>query len=64
MVDKENNVIIDSPETVEALEYAKELYETFIPGTLSWLDPSNNKAFLAGELGLTQNGISIYYAAK
>ena len=37
---------------------------TFIPGTLSWLDPSNNKAFLAGECGLTSNGISVYYAAK
>ena len=56
--------IINSPETIEALKYAKELYETFIPGTLSWLDPSNNKAFIAGELGLTSNGISIYYACK
>jgi multiple sugar transport system substrate-binding protein len=64
MIDEEENVIINSPETIEALEYAKELYETFIPGTLSWLDPSNNKAFIAGEIGLTTNGISIYYAAK
>jgi multiple sugar transport system substrate-binding protein len=64
MIDEEENVIINSPETIEALEYAKELYGTFIPGTLSWLDPSNNKAFIAGELGLTSNGISIYYAAK
>ena len=55
---------INSPETVEALKYAKALYETFIPGTLSWLDTINNKAFLAGEIGLTQNGISVYYAAK
>ena len=64
MIDEEENVIINSPETVAALEYGKELYETFIPGTLSWLDPSNNKAFIAGEIGLTSNGISIYYAAK
>ena len=42
----------------------KQLYQTFVPGTLSWLDPSNNKAFLAGEISLTVNGISIYYAAK
>jgi multiple sugar transport system substrate-binding protein len=34
------------------------------PGTLSWLDPNNNKAFLDGQLSLTANGISIYYAAK
>jgi multiple sugar transport system substrate-binding protein len=64
VVDENNQVVVDSPETVEALAYAKELYGTFIPGTLSWLDPNNNKAFLAGELGLTHNGISIYYVAS
>ena len=56
--------MIDSPETIKALEYAKELYGTFVPGTLSWLDPNNNKAFLDGQISLTNNGISIYYAAK
>jgi multiple sugar transport system substrate-binding protein len=64
MVDTDNRVVIDSPETIKALEYAKELYATFIPGTLSWLDPSNNKVFLDGQLSVTNNGISIYYAAK
>ena len=64
LVDDKNNVVINSPETIAALEYAKQLYETFIPGTLSWLDPNNNKAFLDGQLSLTANGISIYYAAK
>src|SRR5690606_34820657 len=62
-VDDDNQVVLDSPETVAALDYAKELYETFIPGTISWLDPSNNKAYLSGEIGITQNGISVYYAA-
>ena len=56
--------MLDSPETLKALEYAKELYANFIPGTLSWLDPNNNKAFLDGQISLTNNGISIYYAAK
>ena len=56
--------MIDSPETLKALEYAKELYATFVPGTLSWLDPNNNKAFLDGQICVTNNGISIYYAAK
>ena len=56
--------MINSPETIAALEYSKQLYETFIPGTLSWLDPNNNKAFLDGQLSLTANGISVYYAAK
>jgi len=64
MVDDKNNVVINSPETLAALEYAKQLYETFIPGTLSWQDPSNNKAFLAGDISLTNNGISIYTVAK
>ena len=64
MVDEHNNVVINSPETLQALEYAKALYQTFIPGTLSWLDPNNNKAFLAGDISVTVNGISIYYAAK
>jgi len=64
MVDTNNKVIINSPETIRALEYAKELYATFVPGTLSWLDPNNNKAFLDGQISLTANGISVYYAAK
>ena len=64
LVDENNKVVINNPKTLEALNYAFELYKTFIPGTLAWLDPSNNKAFLAGEVGLTSNGISIYYAAK
>ena len=64
MVDTNNRVVLDSPETIRALEYSKELYNTFIPGTLSWLDPSNNKVFLDGQISVTNNGISIYYAAK
>src|SRR5678809_3425 len=64
LVDTNNKVVIDSPETLKALEYGKELYATFIPGTLSWLDPNNNKAFLDGQISYTNNGISIYYAAK
>jgi multiple sugar transport system substrate-binding protein len=64
MVDEHNKVAINSKETLAALEYAKAMYATFIPGTLSWLDPNNNKAFLAGDISLTLNGISIYYAAK
>ena len=64
IVDKNDKVTIDSPETIKALEYAKELYPTFIPGTLSWLDPNNNKAFLDGQISVTNNGISIYVAAK
>lgn len=64
MVDESGTVVINSPETIAALNYAKALYETFIPGTESWLDVNNNRAFLAGEVSLTANGVSLYYAAK
>ena len=64
VVDKSDKVIISSPETEKALEYAKELYENYIPGTASWNDSFNNKAFLAGEIHWTNNGISIYVAAQ
>lgn len=64
LVDKDNKVVINSPETIKALEYGRELYATFVPGTLSWLDPNNNKAFLDEQISVTNNGISIYYAAK
>ena len=63
-VDKDDKVILNSPETVKALEYAKTLYGHMIPGTASWNDASNNKAFLAKEIHWTNNGISIYVAAQ
>lgn len=63
-VDEENHVIINSPETVEALKFGAELYKTFIPGTLSWLDPSNNKAYISEQISLTPNGVSIYFVLK
>ncbi len=64
MVDEDGKVVINSPETIAALRYARELYKTFIPGTESWLDVNNNRAFLAGEVSVTANGVSLYYAAK
>jgi multiple sugar transport system substrate-binding protein len=64
LVDQDDKVIINSPETAKALEYCKALSDTFISGCGSWNDSSNNKAFLAGEIFLTNNGISIYVAAK
>ncbi|MCZ7660045.1 MAG: ABC transporter substrate-binding protein [Xanthobacteraceae bacterium] len=64
LVDKNDKVIINSAETEKALNYAKQLYESFVPGTASWNDSFNNKAFLAGEVHWTNNGVSIYAAAK
>lgn len=63
-VNPDNSVAINSPQTIQALEWAKQLHENMIDGVGSWLDPSNNQAFLAGQIGLTMNGISIWYVAK
>jgi multiple sugar transport system substrate-binding protein len=64
LADEEGRVAINSRETIAALNYLRELYPTFVPGTLSWLDPSNNRAYAAEEVFLTPNGISLYYALK
>ncbi|MFQ5773955.1 MAG: extracellular solute-binding protein [Kiloniellaceae bacterium] len=63
VVDDDDNVVLNSPEVVAALEYVAELGKTFLPGVASWLDGHNNKAFLQGACSLTNNGISIYAAA-
>jgi multiple sugar transport system substrate-binding protein len=60
IVDEQNRVALSSPETLRAIEYARAIYSTLIPGTLSWSDASNNKAFLAGEIAVTDNSTSIY----
>ena len=64
IVDENDKVIINSPETAKALEWAKQLYDNMVPGVASWNDAFNNKAFLAGEIHWTNNGISIYTAAR
>ncbi len=64
LTDPSGKVSLDSKETIAALNYAKELYPQMIGGTLSWNDASNNKAFAAGDISLTFNGVSIYYVAK
>jgi len=63
-VDADGNPAIDSPETRNALEGIKELYGAMIPGCASWLDANNNKAYVAEQISVTNNGISIYYALK
>jgi multiple sugar transport system substrate-binding protein len=64
LVDKNDKVIVNSPATVKALEYAKALSDTFVAGTASWDDSFNNKAFAESRISLTNNGVSIYATAK
>jgi multiple sugar transport system substrate-binding protein len=60
LVDEHNQPAIRSAQTVAALAYAQEIYPTLVPGTAGWNDASNNKAFLAGDVSLTNNAVSIY----
>ena len=60
IVDEQGRVAINGTATLRAIEYARAIYPTLIPGTLSWNDASNNKAFLGGEIALTDNSTSIY----
>jgi multiple sugar transport system substrate-binding protein len=64
LVDEEGKVAINSRETINALNYLKDLYPTFLPGTLAWGDISNNRAYSASECHLTANGVSLYFALK
>src|SRR5436190_22934913 len=64
LLDEEGNVVINSKETIAALKWVKELYPTFIAGTPSWNDVSNNRAYSAQEISLTANGVSLYFSLK
>ena len=59
MVDETGATSLNRKETLEALKYAKALYPLMIDGTLGWNDASNNKAFIAEQISLTANGVSI-----
>lgn len=64
LVDESNRVVLASKETAAALEYARTIYPTLISGTEAWNDASNNKAFLAGQISLTNNSVSVYGKAR
>jgi multiple sugar transport system substrate-binding protein len=57
-------VAINSPGTLAAVEWYKEIYQYFVPGTTAWLDPDNNQAFLAGKCSATVNVNTIYLASR
>ncbi|HEY3082437.1 MAG TPA: extracellular solute-binding protein [Chloroflexota bacterium] len=65
----DNKVAFNSPETVEAYEWLKDLYTNkqwasmLPPGVLSWTDPSNNEAYLAGTIGFSSNGGTMFATA-
>jgi multiple sugar transport system substrate-binding protein len=63
--DESGKVIINSAETIQALEFLKEFWDAACdPGGLAWDDTSNNRAFLGQTIGATLNGASIYFVAR
>lgn len=63
--DSDNRPALKSTATLEALKFAKALYEEAMPEeVLTWNNISNNRAMLADELSLTLNPISITRTAE
>ncbi len=63
-------VTFNSPETIAAITFLADIhtnpkYKNMLPpGVEGWTDPSNNEAWLAGTLGITQNGYTLYAQSK
>lgn len=63
--DADENVTINSAETVAAVEYMKELFErAMTPEVFSWNAASNNEGLNAGTLSYILNSISAYRSAQ
>jgi maltose-binding protein MalE len=59
--DENENVIINSPETVAAAEYMKTLFEgAMTDEVFAWNPASNNQGFVGGKLSFILNSISAY----
>jgi hypothetical protein len=59
--DENENVTINSPETVAAAEFMKGLYEgAMTDEVFAWNPASNNQGFVAGKLSYILNSISAY----
>ncbi len=63
--DEEGNIVLDSPETRQALEFVQQLYnDAMDPSVLEWDDGSNNTGYLAGDVSCTNNASSILWAGR
>ena len=63
-VDKDDKVDHQLAGDRQGARICQAAHDNMIPGVAAWNDAFNNKAFLAGELSWTNNGISIYVAAQ
>ncbi len=63
--DKDENVTLNSPETVAAVEYMKKLYEQAMTSEVfGWNAASNNQLLIAGKASWILNSISAYRTAQ
>lgn len=67
LTDEQGQVVtLDSPETVKAVQWLTDIYTNpkwknmLPPGVNGWTDPSNNEAWLSGQIGYTQNAGTLY----
>ncbi|MDN5859373.1 MAG: extracellular solute-binding protein, partial [Pseudonocardia sp.] len=63
--DANERVVINSPETVAAVEFMQKLYtDTMTPEVFSWTAASNNQGLIAGQLSYILNSISAYRTSQ
>jgi multiple sugar transport system substrate-binding protein len=63
--DPEGRVVINSPQTVDALKYMRSLFKEAMTGEVFTWDPSsNNRGILAGKLSYVANAISVTRTAE
>lgn len=63
--DEDEQVVLDSPETVAAVEYMTKLYQqAMTPEVFSWNAASNNQGLVAGKLSYIVNSISAWRTAQ
>lgn len=64
LVDKDNNIKLDSPEVMQVLEYAQKLVKFYPKDSASYDDASNNRALISGKSALIFNPPSAWAVAK
>lgn len=63
--DEGENIVINSPETIAAVNYMKELFQSSMtPEVFSWNAASNNQLLAAGQASYILNSISAYRSAQ
>ncbi len=63
--DENENIIINSPETIAAVTYMKDLFAAAMtPEVFSWNAASNNQLLAAGQASYILNSISAYRSAQ